>query len=91
MWTRQFWLETLERAIKSFAGALASCLSIAGASNLADGVPIWSLPWAASLGIAATVTAYSILISLGSAGVGPADSPSLVTMAAHRGKHEATK
>ena len=94
MWSKQFWQETTERAVKSFAGALASCLSLAGASNFINSIPIWELPWASSLGISATVTVYSILISLGSAPFGPPDSPSLVAMAAqpspapHHNKHE---
>lgn len=71
MFTRQFWTLTAERAVKTFAQALAAVLA-------ASGVGLLSADWKVALSTAGMATVVSVLTSVASSGVGPADSPSLV-------------
>lgn len=68
--TKQFWLDAAERAIKTFAQAVAAALLA--------GQLITDIDWKAALGLALTATAASIVTSIASAGVGSPDSASLV-------------
>jgi len=70
MWTRSFWKSTAERALKTFAQALAATLTV---TVLTDTDLLW--PAVAAAGLAA---ALSVLTSLGSTAVGDSDTPSLV-------------
>ncbi|NEB75346.1 holin [Streptomyces sp. SID14478] len=64
IWTVAFWKATAERAIRTFAQALAALL-VAGATNLLD------VDWAAALGTAGLATVLAVLTAIGAAGVGP--------------------
>jgi hypothetical protein len=72
MLTRQFWTLTAERAVKTFAQALAAVLA-------ASGVGILSADWTTALSTAAMATLVSVLTSVSSSGFGPRNSPSLVS------------
>ena len=71
MFTRRFWTLTAERMIKTFAQTLASVL-------VASGVGLFSAGWAAALSAAGMAAVVSVLTSIGSVKIGPADSPSMV-------------
>ncbi|MFI8931054.1 hypothetical protein C9F11_06380 [Streptomyces sp. YIM 121038] len=64
MWSAAFWKATAERAVRTFAQALAAIL-VAGATNLLD------VAWAAALGTAGMAALLAVLTALGSAKVGP--------------------
>lgn len=66
MWTKQFWLDTTERALKTFAQALIGVVAV--------GTPIFHVDWISGLGIAATATVVSVLTSLASGTVGDTTS-----------------
>ena len=72
MFTRRFWTLTAERMIKTFAQTLASVL-------VASGVGLFSAGWAAALSAAGMAAVVSVLTSIGSVKIGPADSPSVVS------------
>ena len=76
MWTLAFWKEALERAIKTAAQTLAALWVVGNVFN------VLTVDWSQSLGIALGAMVLSFLTSLGSAGIGPAGSPSMVTPAA---------
>lgn len=73
MFTRSFWTQTVERAVKTAAQAAAAliALHLAAPSLLA-------VPWSAIGAAAALAALGSVATSLASAAVGPADSPSVV-------------
>ena len=71
MFTRRFWILTAERMIKTFAQTLASVL-------VASGVGLFSAGWAAAMSAAGMAAVVSVLTSIGSVKIGPADSPSVV-------------
>lgn len=73
MWTRDFWLATAERAIKSAAQAP---LVAWGVGDLA--LDAFTLDWRLGLGVAAGGALVSVLTSLASAPLGADRSPSLV-------------
>ncbi|WP_372343146.1 holin [Streptomyces sp. KL116D] len=64
MWSTAFWKATAERAIRTFAQALAAVL-VAGATNLLD------VDWVAALGTAGLATLLAVLTAVGTAGIGP--------------------
>ncbi|MFD7296310.1 holin [Streptomyces sp. NPDC059897] len=64
MWSIGFWKATTERAIRTFAQALAAVL-VAGATNLLD------VDWAAALGTAGLAALLAVLTAVGTAGIGP--------------------
>ncbi|MGW2343272.1 holin [Streptomyces sp. NPDC001661] len=64
MWSISFWKATAERAIRTFAQALAAVL-VAGATNLLD------VDWAAALGTAGLAALLAVLTAVGTAGIGP--------------------
>jgi hypothetical protein len=71
MFTRQFWMLTAERAVKTFAQALAAVL-------VASGAGVLSADWKAALSTAGMATVVSVLTSVASSRFGPNDSPSVV-------------
>lgn len=73
MRTKEFWMDTAERAAKTLAQNLAATMSVALASTA-----IWDIDWRYSVGVALTATVYSVLTSVGSAGLRNPESPSLV-------------
>lgn len=70
MWTRTFWLDTAERAVKTLAQALIAVLAV--------GTPIYEIAWAEALGIAATAAVISMLTSVASVGVGESGTAAVV-------------
>jgi hypothetical protein len=64
MWSIGFWKATAERAIRTFAQALAAVL-VAGATNLLD------VDWVAALGTAGLATLLAVLTAVGTARIGP--------------------
>lgn len=70
MRSKQFWLDLVERALKTFAQALLAVLTV--------GVPIWEINWAEGVGIAATAAVISALTSIVSTGKGNPATASLV-------------
>ena len=66
--TRRFWLDAIERAVKTFAQTVAG---VAVGASVADIGASWKV-WVASAGIAA---ATSILTSIASAGQSDSISP----------------
>ncbi len=84
MYTKTFWLETLERALKTFAQTTVASLPLATAAVTMTLATFWPVFLAAAgTGVAAAI--ISLLTSLASTMVGNKNSPSLVT---NRGKHE---
>lgn len=61
IWTKDFWLGASERALKTFAQALAAVIG-AGAVGIMD------VDWPQALSVAALATALSLLTSIGNAG-----------------------
>jgi len=72
MFTRSFWIQTFERAAKTFAQSLLTILGT-GAGGLLD------VGWKQALSVSALATILSVLFSIVSSGVGPDDGPSLVS------------
>lgn len=72
MITKAFWVAALERAGKSGAQALITLASIGGVFNLA------AITWRTTGVGVLSMMVLSLLMSVLSAGVGPAGSPSLV-------------
>jgi hypothetical protein len=89
MWSKTFWLATLERAIKTFAQVLAALLG-------AEAVGVLEADWGQSASVAAMATVLSILTSVASSSVGN-EGPSLVSAEKlsapaaddYEGRHEA--
>ncbi len=71
MWTRKFWRETIERAIKT---AAQTFLTYVGADQL----NVLAFEWSTAGGFAAGGAAISVAMSLVSVPFGPAESPSTV-------------
>jgi hypothetical protein len=67
-----FWRFTSERAIKSFAQSLLAILSVGGLGVL-------EVNWVTALSTSGMATLLSVLTSIGSAGVGPKNDPSVVS------------
>ncbi|MEU7581213.1 holin [Streptomyces sp. NPDC041068] len=63
MWTAAFWKATAERAIRTFAQALAAVL-VAGATNLVDA------PWGAAFATAGLAALLAVLTAIGASEVG---------------------
>lgn len=71
MWAVDFWKDVAERAIKTFAQALISVLTV--------GTPIMQLDWVDGLGIGATAAVVSVFTSIASSGLGEKGSASLLS------------
>lgn len=76
MQTKAFWLDTAERAVKTFAQALLAVLVV--------GVPVWDVDWLGALGIALTATVMSVLTSIASGATGDPTTASAVYVGEHR-------
>lgn len=72
MWTRKFWKDAAERAVKS---AAQGALLYFGGDQLFDA---WHANWAGIGAVAASAAALSLLTSLVSAKVGDSSSASMV-------------
>jgi hypothetical protein len=72
IWTKNFWKQTAERAIKSFCQGLLVSLT-------ANVISLFNIDWKAALGAAGLYTLYSILTSIGSSITTQKESPSLVS------------
>ncbi len=75
MFTKQFLLDLLERAIKTFAQSLAACITTVVATET---LGLGDVNWAAALSIAGLATLYSVLTSIASTSFNRKDSASLV-------------
>ena len=78
MRTKEFWLDLLERALKTFAQTLVAVIPV--------GAVLWEIPWTDGLGIAATATVISVLTSIASGG---ANGTASAVGVSPRGRHEA--
>ncbi|WP_306338097.1 holin [Streptomyces sp. KL118A] len=65
MWTAAFWKATTERAIRTFAQALAAVL-VAGATSLLD------VEWGAAFATAGLAAVLAVLTAIGTSEVGAA-------------------
>jgi hypothetical protein len=72
MFSLYFWKAAAERAVKSFAQTLVALLGV-GQVGLLD------VDWVGALSIAAMATLLSVLSSIGSAGFGESQDPSLLS------------
>lgn len=72
MFTVQFWKETLERAVKSFAQAIILV------TGLGEGLNLFSVDFGLALGFGGGGALLSVLTSLASAPFGQGGTPSLV-------------
>lgn len=72
MFTKTFWKDATERAIKTFAQTLVALLSVAVAA------PIWDLNWTEALGVSLTATALSLLTSIAGTGTGNPETGSFI-------------
>lgn len=71
MWSRAFWAQTAERAVKTAAQAAVGLVA-------ADGFNLFAPDWRHWLLVVGMPALISVLTSLASAGVGPSGSPSWV-------------
>lgn len=69
MWTKMFWLDATERAVKTAAQSTIGVLTATSVD---------AIDWAAGLGVVGVATAVSLLTSLVSSNRGDTDSASLV-------------
>jgi len=69
--SKQFWVSTAERAVKTFSQALLALFVNTQANVL-------NVDWSAGLAVAGTAVLISVLTSLASSKFGPDNSPSLV-------------
>lgn len=72
MWTKIFWMDALDRAIRTFAQALLATVTVGDA--------IYHVDWQAGLGIAATAAVASVLTSISTSKVGDAETAAIVPM-----------
>ena len=82
MRSKQFWQDTTERAVKTFAQALLGVF--------VAGVTIMSVSWVDALAVGATAALVSVLTSVASSGAKNPESASLVAPKPdHVGEHRA--
>ena len=81
--TKQFWTDTAERAVKTFAQALLAVLTVQGVSDILD------VDWGRALSVAALATVISLLTSLLSVKLGHSGTASLTTAVEPAGRHAA--
>lgn len=70
MRSKQFWIDLLERAARTFAQVLVAAIPV--------GMILWEIPWTDALGVAATAAVISALTSIGASSKGDPTSASLV-------------
>jgi hypothetical protein len=73
MWTKTFWKQSVERAVKSAAQALLGLWALDGFNVLHADFPLAG-------GVAGGAALLSVLTSIVTSGVGEKDSPSAVTV-----------
>jgi hypothetical protein len=71
MWTKEFWIQAAERAIKTFAQVMLGFL-VVGQSG------VLNVDWANTLSVSAVAAFASILMSLIGEGIGDKGTPSVV-------------
>ena len=74
MWTKEFWIQAAERAIKTFAQVMLGFL-VVGQSG------VLSVDWANTLSVSAVAAFASVLMSLVGEGIGDKGTPSIVRVA----------
>lgn len=72
MWTKNFWRQTLERAVKSAAQALLGMWAL-------DGFNVLHADWRLAAGVAGGAYVLSVLTSIVTSGVGEPNDPSAVS------------
>ena len=78
MWSRKFWQQTGERALKT-AAQTAVTLLVAGPGAAAAGVDVLTISWVTLGSLSAGAALLSVLTSIASSGVGTdKGDPSLV-------------
>lgn len=70
MWTKLYWQQIAERALKAFAQTLLALITV-------EGFDLAAVDWRHVLTAAAFATGYSVLTSFGSTPIGPGGTPSL--------------
>ncbi len=71
LFSRKFWIATLERAIRSFAASLASLLT-------ASGTGLLETSWGEKFSVAGMAAFVSILLAIGGGTFGKGDGPSFI-------------
>jgi hypothetical protein len=71
MWTKEFWIQVAERAIKTFAQVMLGFL-VVGQSG------VLNVDWANTLSVATVAAFASVLMSLVGEGIGDKGTPSVV-------------
>lgn len=69
--TKNFWLKTFERAVKTFAQTLAALIGV-------DAVRLLDIDWPFILEVSATACLLSVLTSIASSGIGERNTPGVV-------------
>ncbi|QGH74316.1 holin [Streptomyces phage Spilled] len=70
MKTSKFWKDAFERAVKTFAQSAVAIMAVS--------TSLFDVSWVQAAGTAGLAAVVSLLTSIGSAGVGSSESPSLV-------------
>lgn len=81
MWSKIFWIDAADRALRTFAQALLATITVGDA--------IYHVDWTAGLGIAATAAIASLLTSVATSKVGDASTAAIVAPGAHAGGEHA--
>jgi hypothetical protein len=71
MWTSNFWKQTFERAVKTFAQGILALLT-------GDGLGILDIDWGQVASVGALAALASVLTSVVTSGVGEPNDPSAV-------------
>ena len=78
MWTLDFWKDTAERAVKTFAQAVVALLT-AGATTILD------VDWTQAASVGGLAALVSVLTSIASTGIG--DHHTAAALRGHVGRH----
>lgn len=70
-WSRRFWADTGERAIRTFAQTVAATVTI--------GATLTDIDWGDAVSIGAVAAIVSVAMSIGSGGFGTPGTASLIT------------
>lgn len=81
MWTKIFWIDAADRALRTFAQALLATITVGDA--------IYHVDWTAGLGIAATAAIASLLTSVATSKVGETGTAAIITPNTHAGGEHA--
>lgn len=81
MWSKIFWLDAADRALRTFAQTLGATVTVGDA--------IYHVDWTAGLGIAATAAIASLLTSVATSKVGETGTAAIVAPGAHAGGEHA--